>query len=116
MEKSMRDNILEKIDEIVSMIQNSEKYIRYIEVSNKMKENKELLEKIDAIKEMQQQLVKEEAKGNNIEEIDKKLKEKLKELEEVPLYIEYTYLQEDLNDSISLVREKIENYINEITN
>lgn len=116
MEKSMRDKILEKIDEIVSMIQNSEKYIRYIEVSNKMKENKELLEKIDAIKEMQQQLVKEEAKGNNIEEIDKKLKEKLKELEEVPLYIEYTYLQEDLNDSISLVREKIENYINEITN
>lgn len=112
----MRDKILEKIDEIVSMIQNSEKYIRYIEVSNKMKENKELLEKIDAIKEMQQQLVKEEAKGNNIEEIDKKLKEKLKELEEVPLYIEYTYLQEDLNDSISLVREKIENYINEITN
>lgn len=112
----MRDKILSKTEEIVNIIQNSKEYIRYIEVSNKMKENKELLEKIDAIKEMQQQLVKEEAKGNNIEEIDKKLKEKLKELEEVPLYIEYTYLQEDLNDSISLVREKIENYINEITN
>lgn len=112
----MKDKVLEKIDEIVSMIQNSEEYIRYIEISNKMKENKEVLEKIESIKKLQQQLVKEEAKGNDVQVLDKKIQEKLKQLEEIPLYLEYTYLQEDLNHSISLVKEKIENYMNELTN
>ena len=89
----MDNIILSKIEEIVNIIKNSDEYQKYIEVSFKMKNNKEIMSLID-------------------EEINKKIEE----LEEYPIYLEYTYLQEDLNNSISLVKNSIENYINNITN
>ena len=35
---------------------------------------------------------------------------------EYPIYLDYIYLQEDLNNSISLIKRNIEKYINDITN
>ena len=116
MEKSMDNIILSKIDEIINIIKNSDEYKKYIEVSDKMKKNKEIMTLIDEVKFLQKRLVKEEAFGNDISSIDEEINKKLEQLEEYPIYLEYTYLQEDLDSSISLVKTSIENYINNITN
>lgn len=112
----MDNIILSKIEEIVNIIKNSEEYQKYIEVSNKMKNNKEIMNLIDEVKSLQKNLVKEQALSNDISLIDEEINKKLKQLEEYPIYLEYTYLQEDLDNSISLVKTSIEKYINNITN
>jgi len=112
----MDNIILSKIEEIVNIIKNSDEYQKYIEVSFKMKNNKEIMSLIDEVKSLQKNLVKEQSLGNDISLIDEEINKKIEELEEYPIYLEYTYLQEDLNNSISLVKNSIENYINNITN
>ena len=112
----MRNKILEKTDEIIEIIKNSNEYQQYIEISKKMKDNKEIVSLINNIKKLQQKLVKEQSLGNDINVLDNEINDKLKRLEEYPIYLEYLYLQEDLNKSINLIKESIENYINNITN
>lgn len=112
----MDNIILSKIDEIIDIIKNSDEYQKYIEVSNKMKNNKEIITLIDEVKSLQKKLVKEQSFGNDISLIEEEINKKIEKLEEYPIYLEYTYLQEDLDNSISLVKTSIENYINNITN
>lgn len=112
----MRNKILEKTDEIIEIIKNSNEYQQYIEISKKMKDNKEIVSLINNIKKLQQKLVKEQSLGNDINVLDNEINDKLKRLEEYPIYLEYLYLQEDLNKSINLIKESIEDYINNITN
>lgn len=112
----MNNIILNKIDEIVNIIKNSDEYQRYIEVSKKMKENKEIMILIEEIKDLQKILVKEESLGRNICNIEQEIDEKLRTLNEYPIYLDYIYLQEDLNNSLNLVKTNIEKYINNITN
>ena len=116
MERQMNNKILTKTDEIIDIIKNSEEYQKYIEVSNKMKDNKEIMNLINEIKTLQKKLVKEKSVGNDISSIDDEINKKLKCLEDYPIYLDYIYLQEDLNNSITLVKTSIENYINNITN
>jgi len=112
----MRDKILTKTDEIIDIIKNSEEYKKYIEVSSKLKEHKEIMTLIDEVKTLQKKLVKEKSLKRDITSIDEEINKKLEQLEGYPIYLEYIYLQEDLNNSIQLVKEGIENYINNITN
>jgi len=112
----MKDKVLSITDEIVDIIKNSDEYKKYIEVSNKMKEHKEIMSLIEEIKTLQKKLVKEQSLKKDVVDIDKKINNKLKKLEEYPIYLEYIYLQEDLNESIRLVKERIEKHINQITN
>lgn len=112
----MDNIILSKIDEIIDIIKNSDEYQKYIEVSNKMKINKDIMDLIEEVKLLQKKAVKEESLGNDISLIDEEISNKLRKLEEYPIYLEYTYLQEDLDNSISLVKTSIEKQINNITN
>lgn len=112
----MKDRILSKTDEIIDIIKNSHEYQAYLEISNKLKDNKDIMDLIDEVKYLQKKLVKEQSLGKDIKDIDEEINRKLNQLEEYPIYLEYTYLQEDLNNSIDLVRESIEKYINNITN
>lgn len=112
----MDNIILSKIDEIINIIKDSGEYKKYIEVSRKMIDNKDIMNLIDEVKLLQKKLVKEQILGNDITSIDEEINKRINELEEYPIYLEYTYLQEDLDNSISLVKTNIENYINNITN
>ena len=112
----MNNKILDRVDEIINIIKDSNDYKRYIETSNKMKKNKEIMTIIEEVKFLQKKLVKEESLGKNITLIDREINDKLKLLEEYPIYLDYIYLQEDLNNSINLVKTSIEKYINNITN
>ena len=112
----MKDKILNKTDEIISIIKKSEEYQKYMEISNKMKEHKEIMNLIDEVKDLQKKLVKEQSLGKDVTVLDKEIDIKLRTLEEYPIYMEYIYLQEDLDNSVQLVKEKIEKYIDGLTN
>ena len=112
----MKNNLLDGIDDIITIIESSDEYKKYQLLVKKMHNNKEITNLISEVKTLQQKLVKEEALGNDIKDIDNEIKEKLNKLKEYPIYLEYTYLQEDLNNSILLVKEKLEKYINDLTN
>lgn len=112
----MKDNLLCGIDNIISIIENSNEYKEYQLLSKKMHNNNEINQLIKEVKTLQQKLVKEQALGNDIKNIDSEISKKLEELKEYPIYLEYIYLQEDLNNSILLVKEKLEKYINNLTN
>ena len=108
----MDNIILSKIDEIINIIKDSGEYKKY----HLVKDNKDIMNLIDEVKLLQKKLVKEQILGNDITSIDEEINKRINELEEYPIYLEYTYLQEDLDNSISLVKTNIENYINNITN
>lgn len=112
----MRDKILNKTDEIIDIIRESDEYKKYLQVSNKLKNHDEIMNLINEIKSLQKEIVKDKSLNKDTTNIDNEINKKLNQLEEYPIYLEYIYLQEDLNNSIQLVKEGIENYINSITN
>lgn len=116
MENFVNNKIIEKVVEIVDIVKNSDLYKDYINVSAKMEKNKDIRDLINDIKRIQKQIVKEEYKGMDISSLEYDLNEKLEKLDTYPIYLDYKELQEQLNEEIQMIREKIEKHINEITN
>ena len=112
----MRDKVINKIDEMIEIIKNSNEYQKYIEISNKMAKNEDIMHLINEVKALQKTLVKDKNLGKNIEHIEKEINDKVHLLEEYPIYLEYTYLQEDLNSAIKLIKSSIEDYIDKVIN
>jgi cell fate (sporulation/competence/biofilm development) regulator YmcA (YheA/YmcA/DUF963 family) len=77
-----------------------------------MKNNKEIMSLIKDIKKLEQSIFKKEYNKIDIKDEEKKLKELKKELESFPIYLEYSYLQEDLNNDFQNIKKIIEDSIN----
>ena len=107
----MRDKLNEKIDEMISIIKSSDEYKKYMEISSKMEQDEEIMTLIREIKELQKKIVKEESFGNDISTLDEDINKKIKLLEEYPIYLDYIYLQEDLNNTMQMIKESIEKYL-----
>ncbi len=112
----MKDKLHEKIDEMISIIQSSDEYKKYMEISSKMAQDEEIMTLIHEIKELQKKIVKEESMGHDINLIEEDINKKIKLLEEYPIYLDYMYLQEDLNNTMQMIKESIEKYLYNITN
>ena len=113
MEKFAKDELLTKIDELISLIKEMPTYKRYIDICNQMKKNKEITNIISNIKKKQKEAVNLEYRKENTSVIDKEIEVSLKTLMEYPIYQEYSYLQEDLNNMFQTIRSILENHINE---
>lgn len=112
----MRNKLNEKIDEMISIIKSSDEYKKYMEISSKMEQDEEIMTLIREIKELQKKIVKEESFGNDISTLDEDINKKIKLLEEYPIYLDYIYLQEDLNNTMQMIKESIEKYLYDVTN
>lgn len=112
MVKSLNNEILNKVDEIVSYIENSDTYIRYKEIELKMKNDSDIMDRINKIKSIQKEIVKLEINKKDIVSLENEIDIILSELNSYPIYQEYTYLQEDLNNTFQSIKTIIENYIN----
>ena len=112
----MNDKILNKLDEIISYLKESDDYLKYNDLSNKIKKNKDVMDLIDGIKMIQKKIVKEESVGNNIASLEQDLSGMVTKLNEYPIYQEMNYLQEDLNNTFQDVKMIIEKYLNKKTN
>lgn len=101
--------ILHKIDEIISLIENSSEYQKYLSLKKDLDNDKEITLLISEIKILQKDIV---------HHLDKQeiLNKKLKELESIPLYIEYQNTVASLNNTYAIIEQRINNYLNKKVN
>ena len=112
MEKLNSELVLDKTNELVSLIKESNDYKRYLFLKEEMKKDKQLMELVNKIKKSEKLRVNLEHKKEDISNIDKEINSLRKELNEYPIYQEYLYLQEDLNNLFQNIRNILETNIN----
>lgn len=108
-----KEDILNKVDEIINYIKKSKTYLEYEELMIKIKDNKEINTLIESIKKYQKRIV------NHPDEekiLDLKIKECIDELESYPLYIAFINTQSDLNNMINIFESRINNYFFDVFN
>ena len=101
--------ILNKIDEIINLIENSSEYQKYLSLKKDLDNDKEITLLISEIKLLQKDVV---------HHLDKKeiLNKKINELESIPLYREYQNTVASLNNTYAIIEQRINNYINKKVN
>ena len=112
MEKLNSELVLDKTNELVSLIKESNDYKRYLFLKEEMKKDKQLMELVNKIKKSEKLRVNLEHKQEDISNIEKEINSLRKELNEYPIYQEYLYLQEDLNNLFQNIRNILETNIN----
>lgn len=113
MEKFAKDEILTKVDELIALIKEMPSYKRYIDICNQMKKNEEIMSTISFIKKKQKEAVNLEYRKESTSLVDSEISSSLEKLMEYPIYQEYSYLQEDLNNMFQSIKSILEKYINE---
>lgn len=108
-----KEEILEKVEEIVDYIKSSDVYKNYLKSRELLSLDKELVNLIDNIKKYQQEIVKN---INKKEELELKIKENLNILNESPTYLEYLNYQEELNNMLTIFENKINKYFIDVFN
>jgi len=108
MEKSFNQEILNKVQEIVELIKSSEDYQKYLYLENKMKNHPTIPNIIEEIKKLQKEVVQRESQGLDISSIEQRLSSLEKELKDIPLYQDFLYEQEKLNNQFIYIKDTIE--------
>lgn len=105
----MNKEILDKIDEIIKSIENSPIYQKYLDLKKQIGNNKELKMLINEVRVLQKDIV------HHVK--DKKvLDEKLNELNNHPLYIEYINTLDEINNIYGIIESNLNNYFNKKLN
>lgn len=116
MEKQMNNKILDSIDDIIDFIKESDTYKDYTFLKDKLSKNEKANFLIKEIKKNQQELVKKEINNEDIKELENKINNNLKELNKIPLYVEYINTQEKLNDLYQEIKSRLDDYFYEKLN
>ena len=114
MVNQLNDEIISKLDDIISIIKDSSKYKRFLEVQESMKNNKDITSKIERVKFLQKELIKTESKGKDTNIVFKEYNDLINELDSYPVYQEYKELLEELDDLYQEIKFILENHINNI--
>lgn len=109
MEKYMNNKVIDEINNLVNSIKESSIYKEYKDLELKISKNEEIKKLTDEIKSINKKLVKTPSI-----ELENKLKELEEELNNIPLYIEYKEKVEELNNLLLVIKNKMDNFINEI--
>lgn len=112
MENNNKEALINKIKELVELIKNSSDYQRYLNLKNKMKDNEEIMTLINKIKKEEKIITNKEYRKEDTKENNKNIDKMKQELETYPIYKEYIYLQEDLNNMFQSIKSIIENSLN----
>ena len=107
------EEILGKALELVKEIKNDKEYSEYITLRDKVKSNKEIMERIDNIKTLQKQYIKSAYLDD---EIKVKLDKELRELEAISLYKEYVLKEKKINNILISIKEGINSSFDNILN
>ena len=109
MVRLLNKEILDKIDEIILLIESSSNYQKYLNLKDTISNNKDIMILINEIKVLQKDVV---------HHFDKKelLNKKIEELNNFPLYREYNNILYELNNEFSIIEKSINNYFNKKIN
>jgi len=110
------NDILKEVDCLVELIKCSDDYKRYLLLKDALHNNPEVMNLINEIKRLQKIIVKKKSKKENIIEEENQIETNLRILEDIPIYVEFNYLQKDLNTLFQEIKQNFEDCINRITN
>lgn len=113
MVKSLSNDVLSKIDEIVEYIEESDTYKRYKDIEKKLENDSDIMDNVNKVKSIQKEIVKLEFEKKDISNLEKEIEDILSVLNTYPIYQEYIYLQEDLDNTFQSIKSIIETYIND---
>lgn len=116
MEKLYKTEVLKKVDELIVLIKESYDYQRYVQLSERMKNDKEIMTLIEEVKFLQKKIVNLEYRGEDTKKLESDIEERLLQLDSYPIYQEYSYLTEDLNVLFQSIKNILEDYINKKIN
>lgn len=116
MENMLNNLILDKVDNLVNFIKNSQEYKDYVFLSKKLSKNEKVNDYINKIKSLQKEIVKKEVSGEDITLLDEEVKQLLSELDKIPLYKDFIEKQEELNDIYQLIKQRLDDYFYSILN
>jgi len=102
---------MEKLDDVINYIMNSDDYKKCIIIKNKMKDNKYLVELIDKVKRLQKEYIK-----TNNKDIKCELDSCIEELNSIPIYNIYLEKLGKVNDMISYVIDELNDYFYKVVN
>lgn len=105
----MNKEILDKVDEIINVIENSKEYQKYLLLQKEIKKDKELTSLINKVRILQQDYIHKRIKK---EVLDKETKE----LNNYPLYREYTNTLQEINNIYGIIENILNNYFQEKMN
>lgn len=114
MEKFVREDVINKVDELIELIKTDNSYKRYKEIVLQMKTNEDIMSAIKEIKQIQKEIVNLEYRKKDVSALEEKYFLILDKLNSYPIYQEYTYLQEDLNNMFQSIKAILEQYINNL--
>ena len=104
------EEVKNSLEEVISCIKDSNEYKTCMHLKKQMSENMEICDKIESVKKIQKQIVK----NDKDLELQKKLELLISELNEIPLYVVYNQNLELVNNMIDYVRDSLNDYFESI--
>ena len=105
----MNKEILLKIDEINNIIENSDEYQKYLDLKDKIANNKELMQLINEVRLLQKDTLHHVKDKHELEEVTK-------ELNSYPLYREYINTLYEINNIYNIIESSLNNYFKDKLN
>jgi cell fate (sporulation/competence/biofilm development) regulator YmcA (YheA/YmcA/DUF963 family) len=105
----LNNEILKKVDEIISLINESNEYKKYLKVKEKLEDDQVIKTLVNEIKILQKDVVHHLSN----EEV---LIKKQRELESIPLYREYQNTLDELNNTYNIIENTLNNYFDKTLN
>ena len=95
--------ILNKVDEIIREVEDSDNYKKYLKIKDKINNNKELMLLINKVRQLNKDFTHNLVKKEDVDEIQN-------ELYNHPLYREYLNTISLINNELSIIENTINNY------
>ena len=105
----MNKEIIDKVEEIIKTIEESSTYQKYLDLKKKIDNNKELTILINEVRLLQKDTLHNVKKKED-------LNKKMEELNNHPLYREYSNTLYEINNTFSIIESSINNYFNDKLN
>lgn len=106
----MNNELKKEIDSLINKIEESDIYKEYISLREKVSINSDICNLTKEIKIIEKELVRKPSIQK-----EKELDNLNKELNEIPLYIDYKEALDELNNMLLIVKNKMDTYVSELT-
>ena len=105
----MNNEVIKEIDLLISTIKSSDIYKEYIHLLNQVDKSEEIKALTNDIRVLNKKMVLTPSI-----ELEKELKLKEEKLNEIPLYSEYKYKLSELNNMLTVIKNKVESFMKDI--
>lgn len=108
------NNIMNNVEELKKLIEESEEYKEYDRLTKILDTDKEINEIIDEIKKLQKEAVNKELKKEDTKNIEEELDNLFEELNNKEKYNQYIEASKKLNKLITEIQDRFSDSFNEI--